>query len=710
MKAFRNNDLVKQGDSARDSGDWLSAANSYQKYLEREKGDFGIWVQLGNCLKEARHFDSALEAYDTALGLNPGDADLHLQRGHLFKLTNRPDEAVKAYEQSLNLDPGQNNAFRELISLAPRHSHQSHRDPVTGESLFLDVTDLLIYLRHNPAVSGIQRVISKIMDRVVSNADNVREFRNVQFVVLLGNEGKLIAVNPNLVLRVIGLIDDSSSPRDTVIAAIDSCYATATSMAPKPGDTFVILGAFWISPTYERLLMSLRESGVSVAVLIYDLLPITHRQFFDAELADDFTRNVIDVLFLCDFVMTISEYVAGETRNLLTRIGKQVKVQSIPLAHELNEPKNAFTSIRDEVKEVVHDDFVLCVGTLEVRKNHEYLLRVWQNMIAERGADKVPDLVLVGRWGWKIDGFRSALEESNYLNGKIHVLYNISDPELSYLYERCLFTVYPSTAEGWGLPVGESLMHGKACIASNLTSIPEVGGEFVQYINPHNVQEGQAAVTKWIDNPKEIETAVAKIRASFKPRSWLDVAKNLRETIAEFSRPTSESTAYVTAPAGRVLHIGGDRTTRAAKRGEFRARAAALVRVSGWWPTENWGSWSRSKVATLRFQTDVPSDSEVTIALRLSSLSDKIELTILSGGHKTEVQGLAKEGRWYFANGRVDGRGVVNLTIHTYGQPHVPSEEDSEKRRVFFGLDAFGHYQVGNLEQRLDLLQNIIAD
>jgi len=707
MKAFRNNDLIQEGDSARDSGDWLSAANSYRKYLEGENGDFGIWVQLGNCLKEARHFDSALEAYDKALDLNPGDADLHLQRGHLFKLTNRPNEAVRAYEQSLNLDPGQKDAFRELISLAPRHGRQSHRDPVTGESLFLDVTDLLIYLRHNPAVSGIQRVISKIMDRVVSHADDVREFRNVQFVVLLGDEGKLIAVNPNLVLRVIELIDDSSSPRDTVIAAIDSCYATATSMALKPGDTFVILGAFWISPTYERLLMSLRESGVFVAVLIYDLLPITHRQFFDAELADDFTRNVIDVLFLCDFVMTISEYVAGETRNLLSRIGKQIKVQSIPLAHELNESKNAFTPIRDEVKEVVQDDFVLCVGTLEVRKNHEYLLRVWQNMIAERGTDRVPDLVLVGRWGWKIDGFRSALEESNYLNGKIHVLCNISDPELSYLYERCLFTVYPSTAEGWGLPVGESLMHGKACIASNLTSIPEVGGDFVRYINPHNVQDGQAALTQWIDNPSDIETAVTKIKAGFKPRSWLDVARHLRETIAKLSEGNSDSAAYVAAAAGKILHIGSERTARAAKRGDFQARAAALVRVSGWWPTETWGSWSSSKVSTLRFQTDVPSGSEVTIALRLSSLSDKIELTILSGDHKTEVQGLAKEGRWYFANGKVDDRRVVNLTIRAHGI-HVPSEAD--KRRIFFGLDAFGHYQVGNVAQKLDLLQNIIAD
>ena len=56
-----------------------------------------------------------------------------------------------------------------------------------------------------------------------------------------------------------------------------------------------------------------------------------------------------------------------------------------------------------------------------------------------------------------------------------------SDPDLAALYRRCLFTVYPSLYEGWGLPVTESLCYGKTPLLSRVASLPEAGGEFADY-------------------------------------------------------------------------------------------------------------------------------------------------------------------------------------------------------------------------------------
>jgi len=53
---------------------------------------------------------------------------------------------------------------------------------------------------------------------------------------------------------------------------------------------------------------------------------------------------------------------------------------------------------------------------------------------------------------------------------------NPSDEELAYLYKNSLFTVFPSYYEGWGLPIGESLWFGKPVVASNTSSMREVGG------------------------------------------------------------------------------------------------------------------------------------------------------------------------------------------------------------------------------------------
>jgi len=83
----------------------------------------------------------------------------------------------------------------------------------------------------------------------------------------------------------------------------------------------------------------------------------------------------------------------------------------------------------------------------------------------EQGDDP-PHLICVGRMGWKATAFVSGLVETNYLDGRVHLLREISDTDLWTLYSRCLFTVCPTLYEGWGLPVGESLAMGKICVSS----------------------------------------------------------------------------------------------------------------------------------------------------------------------------------------------------------------------------------------------------
>ena len=122
------------------------------------------------------------------------------------------------------------------------------------------------------------------------------------------------------------------------------------------------------------------------------------------------------------------------------------------------------------------DRFVLFVATIEGRKNHQLMLDIWRRMVVD--GDDPPSLVCVGRVGWRTQTFLAELVETNYLDGKIVLLEEISDEHLKLLYSRCLFTVCPSLYEGWGLPVGESLAAGKICVCSDRASLPEVAGEF----------------------------------------------------------------------------------------------------------------------------------------------------------------------------------------------------------------------------------------
>lgn len=114
LRSPADSDARREGDRCRDEGRWADAAASYRKHLDEHSDDFAIWVQLGNCLKEASSFDQAHSAYWRAIALHGDDADVFLQLGHLQKLMGRPKEAIEAYRTSLSRQPQGNTAAEEL--------------------------------------------------------------------------------------------------------------------------------------------------------------------------------------------------------------------------------------------------------------------------------------------------------------------------------------------------------------------------------------------------------------------------------------------------------------------------------------------------------------------------------------------------------------------------------------------------------------------
>ena len=262
--------------------------------------------------------------------------------------------------------------------------------------------------------------------------------------------------------------------------------------------------------------------------------------------------------------------------------------------------------------EEVPDRFVLFVATIEGRKNHDLLLRIWHRMVAE--GDDPPHLVCVGRVGWRSSTFISALVETDYLDGRIHLLRDISDTDLQSLYQNCLFTVCPTFYEGWGLPIGESLAMGKVCISSDRASVPEVAGEFGTYIDIDDFEGSLAAVRDIIADAPKRKRLEAKIRRGYKPVTWRSVADKVVEACREAAKAkwqepypytsiaysseisfarlartvdgTGEMVLSRIASARRGLFLGESLDDRAFLRGEE-------VRTTGNWAyPEDWGTWA----------------------------------------------------------------------------------------------------------------------
>ena len=179
-----------------------------------------------------------------------------------------------------------------------------------------------------------------------------------------------------------------------------------------------------------------------------------------------------------------------------------------------------------QVNSICRNPYILYVSTIEVRKNHKILYRAYKELI-NAGRRDLPRLVFAGRQGWKVDSLLAEIRLDRAVSGLIITLENVNDSELSHLYRHALFTVYPSLYEGWGLPVAESLAHGKFCIASSTSSLPEVGGEFVEYLDPCDLPSWVERLAYYFDNPEAIRDREVKIRSGYRPRTWSETTRKI---------------------------------------------------------------------------------------------------------------------------------------------------------------------------------------
>jgi glycosyltransferase involved in cell wall biosynthesis len=296
------------------------------------------------------------------------------------------------------------------------------------------------------------------------------------------------------------------------------------SATVKPGDTLVSLGASWTHRNFAKTIQALKTThDMRFAILIHDILPISHPQLVPPATVPVFAKWLSDMADVWDLAMTQSR----SSANALT--GYVAARHRAPRAVPVIRFGAGFTSERllDDGPAPSERSHVLYVSTIEIRKNHMLLFRIWERLLSDKGSASVPELVFAGKYGWEIQELRQALSRSRFLNAKIKVVENLSDNALADLYRHSLFTVFPSFCEGWGLPVAESLYHGRYCIASNATSIPEIGGDLLDYHDPSDLDCAYRLIERAISDRAFVAGRELAIRDRYTPPSWRDTANDI---------------------------------------------------------------------------------------------------------------------------------------------------------------------------------------
>ncbi len=179
-----------------------------------------------------------------------------------------------------------------------------------------------------------------------------------------------------------------------------------------------------------------------------------------------------------------------------------------------------------ELAELPQPGFVLAVGTLEPRKNLPRLVDAYRTLDAE--LQQSHPLVVVGALGWETGETLQALRS---LGERATMLGFVSDAALAELYRRCAVFCYPSLGEGFGLPVLEAMAAGAPVVTSALSSLPEVGGDAAEYVDPHDVAAVAAGIRRVLVDPalrRRLAEAGPKRAADF---SWASFAEQTLEVL-----------------------------------------------------------------------------------------------------------------------------------------------------------------------------------
>lgn len=143
--------------------------------------------------------------------------------------------------------------------------------------------------------------------------------------------------------------------------------------------------------------------------------------------------------------------------------------------------------------------YMLFVSTIEARKNIKNLLEA-NRSVRQKNTGEMPMLVLAGKMGWGVDDQIEELE-SQKANGWVMHIGHIDGADLPALYQQAEIYVFPTLYEGFGLTVLEAMASRVPVITSCTSSLPEIGGKAVIYIDPKSSQELALAMHNMIHNP-----------------------------------------------------------------------------------------------------------------------------------------------------------------------------------------------------------------
>ena len=276
------------------------------------------------------------------------------------------------------------------------------------------------------------------------------------------------------------------------------------------GDVLVCAANGWDYLDYDQL-AAVVALGVRLVSVCYDVIVVEHPEVA-AVPPDRLHRYFVEMAHLSETVLTVSETSREAFQRVICApndIDCRVVAGRVPnllFAHA-----EAIGEV--ETAELAGRPFAVFCATIEVRKNHMLLLRVWERLAERLAPEDLPILVFVGKWGWRVDEVRFFAEHGRRLRGKLRIYNKASDAELIWLYRNARFALFPSFYEGLGNI--EPLTFGTPMITSDHASMLEATEGLMPALDPLDAPAWTEEIERLIREPARLEVLRATARDRF---------------------------------------------------------------------------------------------------------------------------------------------------------------------------------------------------
>lgn len=256
----------------------------------------------------------------------------------------------------------------------------------------------------------------------------------------------------------------------------------------------------------------------SVSVLIHDTIPLDYPELQKPGTVERFENRLNATLDHAEQIFCISQHTRQSVQHWAKTWSKKP-------------PSHVVAPIGVDVPPVRKDElpsnmppiapYFVSVGTIEPRKNHALLLSVWQEMVRDLRPHETPRLVIAGKRGWNNSEVFDQLDGSPLMGRQIFELSNLSDGALGALVHASNGLLFPTMAEGYGLPPLEALALDKPVICSDLPIFREILGDIPIYAPPGDMYSWKQSILH-LAGKKTGQAGESWSKQGFKIPTWAD--------------------------------------------------------------------------------------------------------------------------------------------------------------------------------------------